>query len=488
MNAMCHTLRAGARCLTGWLLIGWLLGGQALASDVPRVVVSIKPLHSVLAGLMQGVGEPLLLIDGSTPPWDFQPDAVQLESIRRADFVIWSGAELEPGLQSTLESSSLSGTVHTVLDGEQLKVLPARHDDALRDPFYWLDSRNMMILLDTFAEMLSAADPAHARAYERNWQRMSQQLAQIDRVMEFSYRDVSGAPVFFYHDTHQYFEQAYAMHVAGSVVQISGGEIANAARLLATRAAIQALDKTCLFSEKGLTEPHLDLLLEDANTTLVELDSLAAGLPPGADLYVDMMRSNFAAISACVKGLKSEAGEVSGTPALQVPDPTQSPERFTPRYLLTDQYGRTVSQEDFRGRLQLIYFGYTFCPDICPTSLVVMSQALQLLGDDADQVQPIFITVDPQRDTREILAGYVEYFHPGMLGLSGSLEATKRTAELFRSRYEVVPSQSGDPTRYAMDHTASLYLLGRYGEYITKFAHGLPPAEVAARLREYLRE
>jgi protein SCO1/2 len=136
----------------------------------------------------------------------------------------------------------------------------------------------------------------------------------------------------------------------------------------------------------------------------------------------------------------------------------------------------------------LIYFGYTYCPDICPTSLAVMAQALSLLGDDAEQIQPIFITVDPQRDTPELLAKYVAYFHPRMLGLSASPEVTKRIAELFRARYELVPAEDGDPRRYTVDHTASLFVLGRTGEFLAKFAHGLPARDVAGRLRELLRE
>ncbi len=467
------------------LLPALMVVPAAAASEAPRVVVSIKPLHSLLAGLMQGVAEPLLLIDGDTPPWDYSPDAEQLRAIDDADAVIWSGPELEPGLAAALASSGTRGRVFEVLASADIKVLPARHDEQQRDPFYWLDSRNMLILLDGFGQLLSDIDPDHAPAYERNWRRMTEALSSIDRVMEFGYRDVSGAPVFFYHDTHQYFEQAYAMHVAGSVVRVDGGESADTAQLLETHRSILATGAACLFTEKGLDEPHLGLLLEGGDVTVVELDSLGVGLEPGPDLYIDLMRNNFAAISQCVRSLKPDNADAAG---FEAPDVSRSPDRLRPRYLMRDQYGRAVSEDDFRGQLQLIYFGYTFCPDICPTSLTVMSQALRMLGDEAEQVQPIFITVDPQRDTPEVLAGYVTYFHPRMLGLSTGPEATRRIAELFRARYEMVPSQSADPERYSMDHTASLFLLGRNGEFITKFAHGLPAAAVADRLRAYLNE
>ena len=465
------------------LLLGLMLNGGAGASDAPRVVVSIKPLHSLLAGLMHGIGEVQLLIDDGAAPWDFEPDAAQLQAIDRAALVVWSGPELEPGLAGPLASPGLHGQVYEVLGSEVLKVLPVRDDPGRRDPFYWLDSRNMLILLDVFVQQLIAIDPDRTPAYERNWKHAAEALSRIDRVMEFAYRDVSAAPVFFYHDTHQYFEQAYAMHVAGAVVQVSGGESSDAEQLLAARGAILAAGASCLFTEKALEEPHLDLLLDAGSTTPVELDSFGAGLDPGVGLYVDLMRNNFAAISECVRRLRP-AGADQGIFA--APDMSRSPDRIRPRYLMMDQCGRSVSHEDFRGRLQLIYFGYTFCPDVCPTSLAVMSQALRMLGDDADQIQPIFITVDPQRDTPELLADYVAYFDPRMLGLSASPEVTRRTAELFRARYEMVPAEDADPGRYSMDHTASLFLLGRNGEFVTKFAHGLPAGEVAQRLRGYL--
>lgn len=398
----------------------------------------------------------------------------------------WSGrSELEPGLAEAVGALQPPTRVFEVLGSDALKVLPARDDEQRRDPFYWLDSRNMLILLDSFGQLLSDLDPQHVPTYQRNWRRMSQALSDIDRVMEFGYRDVSGVPVFFYHDTHQYFEQAYAMHVAGSVVRVDGGESTDTARLLATRSEILAVGASCLFTEKALDEPNLDLLTAGSEAIPVELDSFAVDLPAGPGLYVELMRNNFAAISQCVRRIRPAGGDVA---ALSPPDASGAPDRLTPRYAMMDQYGRSVSQEDFPGQLQLIYFGYTFCPDICPTSLAVMAQALRLLGDDAEKIQPIFITVDPLRDTPELLAGYVSYFNPRMLGLSASPEATKRIAELFRARYEKVASDSGDPARYSMDHTASLYLLGRRGEFVTKFAYGLPADEVAKRLRAYLQE
>ncbi len=475
-------IRSVSRLLGLWLL----LAPVAASSAAPQVVVSIKPVHSLVAGLLDGIGEPGLLIDGTADPRSFQPDAADLAQIRDADLLVWVGRELEPGLAAALGRSPPATRVAEVLANEELKVLPARADERLRDPFFWLDSRNMLILLDGLARVLSDIDPQHVAHYERNRRRMKSAIAGIDRSMEFGYRDVSGVPVVTYHDTHRYFEQAYAMHLGGTVADPLGVDGDDTARLLRLRSLIADAGVACVFTERVFEEPHLELMLAGTGIRPIELDSLGGGLAAGPDLYVELMRRNFERIAQCVRPPRQAQGSAAPAKEAAGPDVARFPDRVTPRYLMADQYGRSVSNRDFQGRLQLIYFGYTYCPDICPTSLAIMSQALKLLGEDAEQIQPIFITVDPQRDTPELLAEYVAYFHPRMLGLVASPEATRRIAELFRARYERVPAHDGDPDRYTMDHTTSLYLLGRNGEFITKFAHGLPAAEVAQRLRGYL--
>jgi len=155
--------------------------------------------------------------------------------------------------------------------------------------------------------------------------------------------------------------------------------------------------------------------------------------------------------------------------------------RIDPRYLLQDHNGHAVTNLDFPDQYQMIYFGYTYCPDICPTSLAVAAAALDLLGDKAERIQPLFITVDPARDSAKVLRDYTAYFHPRMLGLIGSEDMVARVAAGFRVKYEKVPSDT-DPQRYFMDHTASLFLLGPDGSFRTKFAHGIPADDLAERL------
>jgi len=149
-------------------------------------------------------------------------------------------------------------------------------------------------------------------------------------------------------------------------------------------------------------------------------------------------------------------------------------------FALTDQTGRTRADGDFRGKLLLVYFGFTSCPDVCPTDLQAIALALDRLGRDADQLQPIFITVDPERDTAEHLAEYVPMFHPRLLGLTGGAEAIRKVADAYKVYYARVPLKDGD---YTVDHTAYIYLMDRDGNYLGFF----PPGTSADRMVEIIR-
>lgn len=168
----------------------------------------------------------------------------------------------------------------------------------------------------------------------------------------------------------------------------------------------------------------------------------------------------------------------------------QGPDGMTAsgRYLLMDANGRAVTNLDFPGQFQLIAFGYTFCPDICPTTLLEQAAILRALGERAEAVQPLFITVDPQRDTPEVLQRYTSYFHPMIIGLTGSPELIARAAASFRVRYERVQEPGAPTDAYHVDHTAGMYLLGPDGSYIRRFAYETPAAEIAERIDALLEE
>ncbi|MBE2260422.1 MAG: SCO family protein [Rhodobacteraceae bacterium] len=163
-----------------------------------------------------------------------------------------------------------------------------------------------------------------------------------------------------------------------------------------------------------------------------------------------------------------------------------SPTRLTGRYLLMDANGRAVSNEDFRGRFQLLSFGYTYCPDVCPTTLAEMASVINRLGKDAERLQALFVTVDPERDTASALRAYVEFFDPRIVGLTGSPALVRRAADGFGVRYEIVREPGAPADQYAVDHSAGMYLLGPDGRYIRKFAFAMPPTEIAERIAEMI--
>lgn len=155
---------------------------------------------------------------------------------------------------------------------------------------------------------------------------------------------------------------------------------------------------------------------------------------------------------------------------------------------LVDQGGRRVTDADFPGKHLLVTFGYTYCPDVCPTTLSTISAALDELGPVADQVQPIFITIDPDRDTPRVLADYIGHFHSGFVALSGTPEQIADVAKAYRVYYakaypEGAP-QSGDD--YLMDHSSLTYLMSPDGHLEAFMPHGTNAEAMAARIREYL--
>ncbi|WP_281684356.1 SCO family protein [Thalassobaculum salexigens] len=153
-------------------------------------------------------------------------------------------------------------------------------------------------------------------------------------------------------------------------------------------------------------------------------------------------------------------------------------------FTLTDQTGRQVTEKTYQGDWQIVFFGYTYCPDICPTTMATVTTALDALGPLAEKVTPIFITIDPERDTVEQLAGYHEYFHPSFAMLTGSEEQIAKVAREFRVYYAKADDEGASD--YLMDHSSITYLLDPNGRYVTHFNHGIAPEKMAGTLRQYI--
>ena len=152
-------------------------------------------------------------------------------------------------------------------------------------------------------------------------------------------------------------------------------------------------------------------------------------------------------------------------------------------FKLTDQNGQTVTDQDLKGRPFLVFFGFTHCPDVCPTTLFEVSQIFRALGSDADRVRALFITVDPERDTPALMKDYLSSFDPHMAGLTGDPAAVAAVAKAYRVYYKKVPLDQGG---YTMDHTAIVYLMDKEGRFVSPFSLKRTTEAAAADLRRYL--
>lgn len=154
---------------------------------------------------------------------------------------------------------------------------------------------------------------------------------------------------------------------------------------------------------------------------------------------------------------------------------------------LVNHKGEVVTDKTFLGGYMMVFFGYTYCPDVCPTVLSDIATTMDLLGDDkASNITPIMISVDPGRDTPEHLAEYVTFFHPRTIGLTGTEEQIKAAARAYRVYYSINKPQGDDPLDYLVDHTSIIYLMGPDGKLVTHFSHGTTPEVMAERLGKIL--
>ena len=156
---------------------------------------------------------------------------------------------------------------------------------------------------------------------------------------------------------------------------------------------------------------------------------------------------------------------------------------------LTNQFGETVRNSDFHGRYMLIFFGYTYCPDVCPTTLSTISSALDSLGDAASNIVPIFVSVDPDRDTPDYLKDYLIHFHPAIQGLTGTIGQIKQIAKsygIYYARVQEEGTTDNEADDYLMDHTAITFLMGPDGQYVAHFGHGTTADAMAEKLASIL--
>lgn len=165
------------------------------------------------------------------------------------------------------------------------------------------------------------------------------------------------------------------------------------------------------------------------------------------------------------------------------PAPIAAPSAIGGPFQLVDQNGKAITEKDLKGYPTLVFFGFTNCPDICPTTLFEVSEIMRSLGKDADKVKAMFVTVDPERDTPEKMKDYLSSFDPHLVGVTGDTASITAMGKAYRVYFKKVPLEGGN---YTMDHTAIVYLMDKDGRFVAPFNMKRRPEEAAADLRRYL--
>jgi zinc transport system substrate-binding protein len=312
------------------LPLAWLgFGCAAALAAVPaqselKVVVTVKPVHSLVAAVMAGVGEPRLLIDGFASPHTFSLKPSDAHALNKADLIFRVSDGLEPFMIRILKSLPGSVRVVTLEEAPGLTLHAQRtggtfedhahgagrrrHDhphtsraDAGRDGHVWLDPANAKVIARYAAEVLSAEAPGDAAKFNANYRVLAERLDALSSELERRLRPLAGRPYVVFHDAYQYLERRYHLSPAGSVT-ISPDLMPSAKRLGALRRKIIELNATCVFVEPQFEPRLVDTVVEGTGARTGRLDPLGASVPAGPDLYLTLMRGLAADLEACLEG------------------------------------------------------------------------------------------------------------------------------------------------------------------------------------------
>lgn len=312
--------------------IALLMAGTAFAKT-PDVVVSIKPIHSLVASIMKGVAEPKLIVEGAASPHTYSMKPSNARAIQNADLIFWMGPNLEAFLDKPLDALAGSKTVVALSDAPDLQKLPFReggpfeahdhgdghghdhgHDDHAHegehghdhehggfDAHVWLDPLNAKVLGREIAKRLVDADPEHAKQYEDNAANLMRQLDELDAEIKTTVAPIKDKPFVVFHDAYQYFEKRYDVTVAGSIT-VSPESLPGADRISEIHKKVTELGATCVFAEPQFTPKLVNVVLEGTPAKAGTLDPEAATLKEGPDLYFKLMRGIAESMNSCLSG------------------------------------------------------------------------------------------------------------------------------------------------------------------------------------------
>ena len=303
------------------LILPLLCITQLMAASDLKVLVSIKPFHSLVSAIMQGVSEPLLLLNGNNSPHSFALRPSSAENLQQADLVFWAGETLEGFLTKPLQSLASSAKLVTMQETAGLRLWPLRtgivwqkHEtDSTNDhnvenetastsgtdPHIWLDPYNAKIISSKIVEILTAMDPQNAQSYRINGEKYGLRLELLDRRLKSEMTKIAKTPYMVFHDAYQYFEKRYQLNAVGSVT-LHIGYGSSVRRLMEVRKSIQKEKIRCIFSEPQFSPKLLQTVTAGTIVKIGTLDPLGAGLEPGTELYFTLLNNLSHALSNCL--------------------------------------------------------------------------------------------------------------------------------------------------------------------------------------------
>ncbi|HEY8594999.1 MAG TPA: zinc ABC transporter substrate-binding protein [Devosiaceae bacterium] len=287
-----------------------VVAGAMPALAAPVVVASIKPIHSLVAAVMQGAGTPELIVSGASSPHNYALKPSDAVHLQRADLVVWVGPDLENFLISPLATLSSGEKLLTLEGVTGVKTLAPRvggtfeadtdGDQAGRiDPHIWLDPLNARAMVDAIAERLSAMDPDNADLYSANARAEDARLDALIVQTRADLAPIKGKPFVVFHDAYHYFENRFGLSASGSIV-VEPDVAPGVQRLRAIRARVEELGATCVFSEPEFEPRLVDTLIEGTAAKKGVLDPLGAAIPQGPDHYFSLIRALSGSLVACL--------------------------------------------------------------------------------------------------------------------------------------------------------------------------------------------
>lgn len=310
-----------------------LLAGASKAADAPAVVTSIKPIHSLVSAIMQGVGTPELIVDGAASPHTYNLKPSDASALQSAKVIFWVGPGLEAFLEKPLESLGSGASIAELEDAPGLVKLKFReggafephddgdeaeagheheeaghdhdahaegdHDHGEFDTHLWLDPMNAKAMAAEVTTTLVAADPANALTYQANAKALDEKIDALDKEITGIVTSVKGKPFIVFHDAYQYFEHRYAVRVAGSIT-VSPENMPGAERVSEIHKKVADLGATCVFAEPQFEPRLVNVVIEGTDAKAGVLDPEAATLEAGPDLYFTLMRGIANSMKDCL--------------------------------------------------------------------------------------------------------------------------------------------------------------------------------------------